>query len=70
MKIHKNARLMPKGREILVYRIVNEGRCGEHLPRWLHQYNWHRPQPRASLKHRTPIQFLNIPLNNVVGLHR
>ena len=25
MKIHKNARLTPKGREILVCRIVNEG---------------------------------------------
>ena len=38
---------------------------GEHLPRWLHRYNWHRPH--ASLKYRTPIQSLNIPLNNVVG---
>ena len=40
---------------------------GEYLPRWLHRYNWHRPH--ASLKYRTSIQSLNIPLNNVVGLH-
>ena len=40
---------------------------GEHLPRWLHRYNWHRPH--ASLKYQPPIQALNIPLNNVVGLH-
>ena len=40
---------------------------GEYLPRWLHRYNWHRPH--ASLKYRTSIPFLNIPLNNVVGLH-
>ena len=39
----------------------------EHLPLWLHRYNWHRPH--ASLKYQPPIHSLNIPLNNVVGLH-
>ena len=45
----------------------NSSQRGEHLPCWLHRYNWHRPH--ASLKYRTPIQALNIPMNNVVGLH-
>lgn len=39
----------------------------EHLPLWLHQYNWHRPH--ASLEYQPPMQSLNLPLNNVVGLH-
>ena len=39
----------------------------EHLPVWLHRYNWHRPH--ASLNYQPPIQSLNLPLNNVVGLH-
>ena len=45
----------------------NSDERGEYLPVWLHRYNWHRPH--ASLKHRPPIQSLNLPLNNVVGLH-
>ena len=45
----------------------SSGQRGEYLPRWLHRYNWHRPH--ASLKYRTPIQSLNIPLNNLVSLH-
>jgi len=38
-----------------------------HLPLWLHTYNWHRPH--ASLGYRPPISRLQIPLNNVLGLH-
>jgi len=40
---------------------------GLALPRWLHQYNWHRPH--ASLGYQPPISRLQIPLNNVLGLH-
>jgi len=38
-----------------------------HLPLWLHQYNWHRPH--ASLDYQTPVSSLQLPLNNLVGLH-
>jgi transposase InsO family protein len=38
-----------------------------HLNPWLHQYNWHRPH--SSLKLKTPIQRLNLPLNNLLSLH-
>jgi transposase InsO family protein len=38
----------------------------EHLPHWLHQYNWHRPH--ASLGYLPPISRLPL-LNNLVGLH-
>lgn len=37
------------------------------MPFWLHQYNWHRPH--AALDYKPPISRLNIPLNNLVGLH-
>jgi transposase InsO family protein len=37
----------------------------DHLPTWLHQYNWHRPH--ASLGYKPPIS--RLPLNNVLGLH-
>ena len=39
----------------------------QQLPRWLHHYNWHRPH--ASLNYDTPISTLQLPLNNLVGLH-
>lgn len=38
----------------------------QHLPLWLHQYNWHRPH--ASLDYKPPISRLR-SLNNLVGLH-
>jgi len=38
-----------------------------HLNPWLHRYNWHRPH--CSLKLKTPIQRLNLPLNNLLSLH-
>lgn len=37
------------------------------FPGWLHQYNWHRPH--ASLGYRPPVSRLQLPLNNVLGLH-
>ena len=46
---------------------LNSAQRAAHLPRWLHHYNWHRPH--ASLNYQPPIQTLNLPLNNVVGLH-
>lgn len=38
----------------------------QHLPLWLHHYNWHRPH--ASLQYQPPISRIT-PLNNLVGLH-
>ena len=39
----------------------------QELPHWLHHYNWHRDH--ASLGYKPPITRLQIPLNNVLGLH-
>jgi len=38
----------------------------QHLPLWLHHYNWHRPH--ASLQYLPPISRIT-GLNNLVGLH-
>lgn len=40
---------------------------GRHLPTWLHHYNWHRQH--ASLHYQPPISSLELPLNNLLGLH-
>jgi len=45
---------------------TSEHRKGE-LPRWLHQYNWHRPH--GSLKYQTPISRLGLDVNNLLRLH-
>ena len=37
------------------------------LPRWLHQYNWHRPH--GSLQSQTPISRLGLTGNNLLRLH-
>jgi transposase InsO family protein len=37
------------------------------LPRWLHQYNWHRPH--GSLQAQTPISRLGLDGNNLLRLH-
>ena len=37
------------------------------LPRWLHQYNWHRPH--GSLESQTPISRLGLEMNNLLRLH-
>lgn len=38
----------------------------QHLPYWLHEYNWHRPH--ASIDYRPPVSRLP-SLNNLVDLH-
>jgi len=38
-----------------------------HLPRWLHDYNWHRRH--GSLNAQTPISVLGLPEDNLVRLH-
>jgi transposase InsO family protein len=38
-----------------------------HLPRWLHDYNWHRGH--GSLDRQTPISVLGLPVDNPVRLH-
>jgi len=37
------------------------------LPRWLHQYNWHRPH--GSLQSKPPISRLGLDVNNLLRLH-
>ena len=39
----------------------------DRLPLFLHNYNWHRPH--HSLKLRSPISRLQLPLNNLLSLH-
>ena len=39
----------------------------QQLPRWLHDYNWHRPH--ASLKQQPPISRLRIDRNNLLSHH-
>jgi len=39
----------------------------QHLPVWLHQYNWHRPH--SALEYQPPVTKLGIDVNNLVGLH-
>jgi transposase InsO family protein len=39
----------------------------DHLPRWLHAYNWHRPH--ASLDYRPPISRLGLDRNNLLRHH-
>ncbi|WP_081618355.1 IS481 family transposase, partial [Thioalkalivibrio sp. ALE31] len=38
-----------------------------HLPRWIHDYNWHRPH--GSLNKQPPISVLGLPEDNLVRLH-
>lgn len=48
-------------------RYESSDQRADHLPLWLHQYNWHRPH--ASLGYKPPISRLALPMNNVLGLH-
>lgn len=47
------------------YRDADER--ASHLPRWLHDYNWHRRH--ASLNQQLPISVLELPGDNLVRLH-
>lgn len=39
----------------------------EHLPRWQHEYNWHRKH--GSLNNKAPISILGLPEDNLMRLH-
>ena len=39
----------------------------DQLPRWLHEYNWHRPH--TSLNQNTPISRAGLQMNNLLTLH-
>ena len=47
------------------YRDSNERAA--HLPRWQHDYNWHRQH--GSLNHQTPISVLGLSGDNLLRLH-
>lgn len=38
-----------------------------HLPKWIHQYNWHRPH--GGIESKTPISRLGLTRNNLLRLH-
>ena len=40
---------------------------GNHLPHWIHNYNWHRPH--ASLKYKVPISRILASGDNLLRLH-
>jgi len=46
---------------------LNSDQRREQLPRWLHEYNWHRPH--ASLNRKSPITRAGIDQNNLLTLH-
>jgi len=39
----------------------------DHLPEWLHRYNWHRPH--GGIKYKTPISVLNLTEDNLMITH-
>jgi transposase InsO family protein len=46
---------------------LTSDRRAEELPRWLHQYNWHRPH--GGIKSQTPISRLGMTEDNLMRLH-
>lgn len=48
-------------------RYANSAIRLEHLPSWLHHYNWHRSH--TSLNGKPPFSRLALPMNNVLQLH-
>ena len=49
------------------FAYTNSTERGEHLPRWVHDYNWHRQH--GSLNHKTPISTLGLSGDNLMRLH-
>jgi transposase InsO family protein len=45
----------------------NSDQRSAELPVWLHRYNWHRPH--GSLKAKTPISRLGLPMDNLLRFH-
>ena len=72
MNMHKNARLMPLGRERLI-RMMLSGQTpaaaarAADLPLWTHLYNWHRPH--GGIRDQTPISRLGINRDNLLTHH-
>jgi transposase InsO family protein len=46
---------------------LNSQQRAQHLPDWLHHYNWHRPH--ASLNHAPPISRSGLDRNNLLTHH-
>jgi transposase InsO family protein len=46
---------------------THSDRRNEHLPIWLHQYNWHRPH--GGIHAMTPISRLALSMDNLLRLH-
>ena len=49
------------------FRYQTSDERAEHLPRWQHDYNWHRPH--GSLNRQTPISILGLTGDNLLRLH-
>lgn len=49
------------------FAYTNSTEREQHLPRWLHDYNWHRQH--GSLNHQTPISTLGLSGDNLMRLH-
>ena len=49
------------------FTYANADERAAHLPRWLHDYNWHRQH--GSLNHQPPISVLGLSGDNLVRLH-
>jgi transposase InsO family protein len=45
----------------------NSAERNDQLPRWLHEYNWHRPH--TSLNHNSPMSRAGLDRNNLLTLH-
>ena len=55
------------GPQITLRLTLSSTERGQYLPRWLHDYNWHRQH--GSLNHETPITTLGLSADNLMRLH-